>query len=92
MRLSEDKVRHLAHLVYDTLIATGAEATHDDARARRELKGVITRWLKAEDEIEESVRKTIRSYSRNVVEGSPEWEVLFQKHYKEELSKRGKLG
>ncbi len=91
MRLSEDKVRHLAHLVYDTLLKAG-DVTVDDARARRELKSVITRWLKAEEEIEESVRKTVRSYSRNIVEGSPEWDVLFQKHYKEELTKRGKLG
>lgn len=92
MRLSEDKVRHLAHLAYDTLLQAGAEVAVDDAKARRELKGVITRWLKAEEEIDESVRKTIRSYSRNIVEGSPEWDVLFQKHYKEELGRRGKLG
>lgn len=91
MRLSEDKIRHLSHLMFDALPEGGARITADDAKVRREIKNLLIRWLKSEEEIEDSVRRTIRSYSRNIQEGSPEWEVLFQKHYKEELIKRGKL-
>lgn len=92
MRLSEEKIKHISHLAFDTLAAGGTRILEDDAKVRRELKGIVTRWLRSEEELYEAVRRTIRSYSRNIVEGSPEWDVLFQKHYKEELSKRGRLG
>lgn len=92
MRLSEDKVMHLSHIAFDALVKSGASSlTSDDYRVRKEIRNIITKWLKTEEEIEEAVRKTIRSYSRGVVEGSPEYDVLFQKHYKEEMGKRGKL-
>lgn len=91
MRLSEDKVRHMSHMVYDGLSRSGAaDFGPDDAKVRREIRLAMTRWLKTEDEVEDAVRKIIRSYSRNIVEGSPEYDVMFQKHYKEELARRGK--
>jgi len=91
MRLSEDKITHLSHVVFDALSGSGGfELLVDDAKARREIKTMITRWLSKEEEVEEAVRKKIRSYSRNIQEGSPEWDVLFHKHYQEELSRRGK--
>lgn len=91
MRLSEDKIAHLSHVVFDALVKGGmAELTGDDAKVRRDIKQAITRRLRKEDELEEAVRKKILSYSRKVLEGSPEWDVLFQKHYQEELKKKGK--
>ena len=82
----------MAHVSFDALFKGRAfELVADDARVRRELKQALTRGLKAEEEIEDSVRRKIQSYSRNIMEGSPEWDVLFQKHYQEELKKRGKL-
>ncbi len=91
MRISEEKTSHLAHIVFDALTKNGAvRLLVDDAKVRRELKQAVARWLKAEEEIEETVRKKIVSYSRKITEGSPEWDVLFQKHYLEELNKRGK--
>lgn len=90
MRLTENKIAHLSHLVFDALVKAGSvELLEEDAKVRRELKQAITRYLKKEEEIEETVRKKIFSYSRKIVEGSPEWDVLFQKHYQEELKKRG---
>ena len=90
MRLTENKIAHLSHLVFDALTKAGAvELLEEDTRVRRELKQAITRFLKREEEIEETVRKKLFSYSRKIVEGSPEWDVLFQKHYQEELKKRG---
>ena len=92
MRLGDDKIAHLAHVSYDALAKGKAvELLADDAKVRRELKQALTRGLKAEEEIEDAVRSKIRSYSRNIMEGSPEWDVLFAKHYQEELKKRGKL-
>ncbi len=92
MRLGDDKIAHLAHVSYDALAKGRAfELVADDAKVRRELKQAIIRSLKADEELEDAVRRKIQSYSRNIMEGSPEWDVLFQKHYQEELKKRGKL-
>jgi len=92
MRLSENKIAHLSHIIYDALIKNGAaDILEEDAKVRREIKLAITRHLMKEDELEEAVRKKILSYSRNIMEGSPEWDVLFQKHYREELKKRGQF-
>jgi len=50
---------------------------------------VITSELKIDDEIDNMVRKTLQSYSRNLREGSSEWEILYEKHYAEQMGKRG---
>ena len=41
-----------------------------------------------DDEIDAIVRKKLESYSRKIVEKSPEWDVLYQKFFKEELKKK----
>jgi hypothetical protein len=33
----------------------------------------------------------LASYSRRLIEGSPEWDVLYRKLFEEELRKRNKL-
>ncbi|MBI5189424.1 MAG: DUF507 family protein [Nitrospirae bacterium] len=91
MRLSEDKISHLSHVAFDALVKGGAaELLADDAKVRRELKQLIARRVKEEDEVGDIVRKKIQSYSRRIMEGSPEWDVMFRKHYEEEMNKRGK--
>ena len=90
MRLSEDKIAHLSHVAFDALFKGGAALLlEDDGKARRELKQAIARFVKEEDDLDETVRKKVMSYSRKIQEGSPEWDVLYQKHYQEEQKKRG---
>ncbi len=90
MRLSEDKISHLAHVVFDSLVKSkAAELLEEDAKVRREMKQLIARWVKKEDEIDDVVRRKVLSYSRKILEGSPEWDVLYKKHYEEELNKKG---
>jgi hypothetical protein len=93
MRLSEDKVRKLSHEVFDELVEGGhAEVTVDeDADVRREIKLIITRWLKTDDDIDAFARKKIETYSKKIYEGSSEWDVLYRKHYDEGLANRGRL-
>jgi len=91
MRLSEDKISHLSHVIFDALVKKcGSALIEEDAKVRREIKQMLTRRMKKEDEVEDIVRKKIQSYSRKIIEGSPEWDVLYHKHYLEELNKKGK--
>jgi hypothetical protein len=46
--------------------------------------------LKAGAALDGAVRRKLESYSRKIIEGSPEWELLYKKFYHEEEIKRGR--
>ena len=92
MRLNEDRISHLSHLILDKLMQDrNVDAVQPEERVLREIKRTITDELRFDDEADEVVRKTIQSLSRRVPEGSREWEVLYQKYREEELRRRRKL-
>jgi hypothetical protein len=55
------------------------------------MKRVIAKELKINADIDTSVRNKLNSYSKKIPEGSPEWEVLYQKFFHEEASKKGRI-
>jgi hypothetical protein len=92
MRLSEDRISHLSHLVLDMLMQDrNVDAIQPEERVLREIKRTLTDELKFEDEADEAARRTIRSLSRKVPEGSREWDVLYRKYFEEELNRRKKV-
>lgn len=87
--LSEDKHMHLSHVILQALQqSTEARIVGDSAKALKEIKQVLTDQMALEQEIDRKVRARLTSYSRPIPEGSPEWDVLYQKTYQEELRKR----
>ena len=91
MRLNEDRISHISHLILDKLMQDrNVDALQTEERVLREIKRTITDELRFDDEADEVVRKTIQSLSRRVPEGSREWEVLYQKYREEELRRRRK--
>jgi hypothetical protein len=92
MRLSEDRISHISHLVLDMLMQNrNVDAIQAEERVLREIKRTITAELAFDDEADSAARRTIQSLSRRVPEGSREWEVLYQKYREEELRRRRKL-
>lgn len=88
--LSDEKVSHLTHLLFKGLTDKALiELVAEEGKVRREIKRSIVSFLKVSEEIDLSVRKKLQSFSRKIVEGSPEWEVLYKKFYREEAAKRG---
>ncbi|NOZ69812.1 MAG: DUF507 family protein [Deferribacteres bacterium] len=51
----------------------------EEGIVRREIKRVIINEMKLAEDIDESVRRKLQSYSKKIYEGSPEWEVLYRK-------------
>ena len=91
MRLSDDKVSHLTHVVLKGLLDKKAVAPlAEESAIRREIKRIIVKELKLAESIDESIRKKLQSYSKKIPEGTPEWEVLYQKFFHEESSKKGR--
>jgi len=91
MRLSEERISHLSHLILDRLIDQGfifvTEA--DEPALRRKIKAVFLGDLKREDAIDDRIRQKIASYKRAIPEGSSEWDILYQRFYNEEKGKTG---
>jgi hypothetical protein len=92
VRLSEDRISHISHLVLDTLVQDRhVDALQAEERLLREIKRTITAELQFEDEADAAARRTIQSLSRKVPEGSPEWDVLYRKYMDEEMRRRRKV-
>ena len=92
MRLSEDRIYHLSHLIQDMLIRNrNIEILESEERVLRETKRTIADELKFEDEADEAARRTIQSLSRKIPEGSREWDVLYRKYREEEMNRRKKI-
>jgi len=89
LRLSDDRISHLAHLITDAIWKDDLVDYTDDERALSEVKRVMTEYLRVEDQADTVARDKIRSLSRHVPEGSREWDVLYRKYFEEELNKKG---
>jgi hypothetical protein len=91
MRLTDDKITHLSHVLFKELVDRDIiQVKEEEGKIRREIRRVITMELKIGENIDEAVRRKLQSYSRKIIEGSPEWEVLYKKFYQEEEIRRGR--
>lgn len=87
--LSEDKQTHLSHVILQALQGTSeGNIRGTSAQALKEIKRVLDDSINVEEQIHWLVRSRLQSYSRRIPEGSSEWDVLYEKTYREELSKR----
>lgn len=89
MKLSREKVNHLSKLILKRFLEDDrVEFYCDENDLRLEIVNILRKELEVEDEIDEAVRKTLESYSKDIREGTDEWEILYHKHYNEETKKR----
>ncbi len=91
MIISEDRQSHLAHIITDSLWNDDLLDFTDDDQALRVAKKAIAEFVKEELDVDEKAREKISTLKRNVMEGTPEWEILYKKYYEEERNKRGKV-
>lgn len=90
MMLSDEKISHLSHVLLKGLMEKDlVEIRDEEGKVRREIKRSTVSFLKISEDIDAVVKKKLQSFSKKIVEGSPEWEVLYKKFYREEAAKRG---
>jgi hypothetical protein len=89
MSLSREKINHLSQILIRELQKfPGVTLQAPINTIRLEIVRAFNEALKLEATIDTAVRRTLTSYSRQIVEGSREWDVMYQKLYEEELAKR----
>ncbi|MBF0493208.1 MAG: DUF507 family protein [Deltaproteobacteria bacterium] len=88
MKLSEDRLSHLAHLVCNGLYNSDLVDYDSDEAALKLIKKTMTTYLNTDDQIDDAVRAKIATLKRGVFEGSREWEIMYRKYYEEEAQKK----
>lgn len=91
MRMSRERIFHLADRILAELQAAEGVAVKGGEDLRAELVRTLTEESKLDESIDQEVRRILASYSRPLVEGSREWEVLYAKTREEVFRKRFRL-
>ena len=92
MILSEDRQSHFARVIIDKLYDDDVMDFEDDDErlVLKTVKMSIIKFVKDHESIEESVRYKISSLKRNVIEGTSEWNALYDKYMREEGDKKNR--
>ena len=88
MKLSEERITHLSHLICDGLYQDDLVDYPSDDEALKAIKQTLLNYFQIEDQIDDVARQKIASLKRGVSEGSREWEILYKKYYEEEVQKK----
>ncbi len=90
MIISDDRQTRLAHVIIDAIWDDDLVDYSDDELAIRAAKQAIAEFVREDEQIDIQARQKVASLKRNVIEGSPEWDILYKKYYEEERNRRGK--
>jgi hypothetical protein len=89
MKLSEERVLYLARESLNRLRDEKLAEIPNFATALRIARDLVAEWGERGDELDAVVRRKIQSIKRGIVEGSPEWTLLYRRYRDEELRKKG---
>ncbi|NPA53098.1 MAG: DUF507 family protein [Aquificae bacterium] len=88
----EERMNQVAHQIkryIETEDPDVIEIFEHPNKIRRVIFEILKQLVREEKEIDKEVRERIKSYSRKIVEGTPEWRVLYNKIYEDALKRRG---
>jgi hypothetical protein len=89
MKLSEARTLYLARESLAKLRDEGLAEIPNFSLALRHAREIIDGWSEQGDAADLAARRKIESIKRNIVEGSPEWNILYRRYREEELRKKG---
>jgi hypothetical protein len=90
MKLSRDKINDISHkLVIALRKSHDARLKKDLNEVRLEMLREMTELLHIEERVDKAARQKIRTQTREIPEGTEEWDLLHRRYYAEELKKLG---
>ncbi len=87
--ISEEKMIHVVHLMLDGIKKAGLADYPKQEDAVHEGKKVCLQYINHVNAAVEVARQRIQSQKSAPMEGSPQWETLYNKYLEEEVKKRG---
>jgi hypothetical protein len=89
MSLSRQKINHLSQLIVKALQkARHVTLLKPENDVRLQIVKTLTDELRIEEIVDAEVRRKLSSYSRKIIEGNREWDVMYQKFYEQEMKRR----
>jgi hypothetical protein len=89
MSLSRPKINHLSQLIVKALQKGGhVTLLKPENDVRLQIVKTLTDELRIEEIVDAEVRRKLSSYSRKIIEGNREWDVMYQKFYEQEMKRR----
>ena len=86
----EERFSDIAHKILDELYEE--DLIHydiEEIRIKNVIFSAMTGFIKDNDAIEDAVYEKIKTYKREIIPGTDDYDILFEKLYREELTKRG---
>jgi hypothetical protein len=88
----EDRYSDLSHKILDKLWKDGfIEYSVSENRVKNVIYTAMEKYFSSFEDVEETVANKINNYKRKLVPGSPEYDLVFERLYEEELRKKGLL-
>lgn len=90
MKISRDKINYISSLI----VKDFAKRDELDYKAdlndlRLDITQTMTEILQLDDKADTEARRIMSTYKNAPREGSPEWEIMYQKHFDEFMNKQG---
>lgn len=91
VKLSREKINYLSRIIMESIFENDkVEFLDEPNEIRLSIVKSIENELKLYELLEKKAIEKIESQKKTIKEGSREWEILFRKYYKDEISKLGK--
>ena len=88
----EDRYSELSHAILEKAWKENLiDYTISDNRAKNIIYGAMETYIQSFGDVEETVAEKITHYKRKLIPGSPEYDLVFERLYEEELRKKGLL-
>ena len=88
----EERMNQIAHKIKKYIETENSiEIFEHPNKIRRKIFEILKQLVKEEKEIDREVRQRIKSYLRKILEGTPEWRILYNRIYEDALKRRGLL-
>jgi len=87
-----DRLNDLAHTIVEELWNEELiDYEINDGKMKNIVFDAMNSFIKEKHQIEDVVYDKLRNYKKELIAGSEEWELVFNKLYEQELKKRGML-
>jgi len=90
VRLSREKINYLSRIIMESIFEDDhVDFLEEPNEIRLSIVKSIENELKLYGLLEKKAIKKIESQKKTIKEDSREWEILFRKYYKDEITKLG---
>ena len=89
MKINRDKINHISSLIVkDFSTRNEMDYKVDLNDLRLEITKTMTEVLQLDDKADTEARRIMGTYKNPPREGSPEWDIMYQKHFDEFMNKQ----